>query len=581
VFVAAAFLVSRSEYVWLMLWDRVNRAPLQFTGLVLLAAVLLDLLAPQVGSRIFGPIERFGGRLARRKRVAILAVAAAAILIRLALLPIEPVPVPEIHDEFSYLLAADTFAHGRLANPPHRLSIYLDTFHVNMHPMYMSMYPPAQGAVLAIGQLLGQPWIGVLLSVAAMCAAMVWALQGWLPPQWAFLGGMLVLLQIGISSYWINSYWGGAVAATGGALVIGALPRIMHTHRPLYAVILGLGVAILANSRPYEGAIFCMPVFACLLFWFWKRRSDWRNMLLKAGVPIVVVLSACGGFMLYYNAHLTGNCLLLPEALDARTHYSTPLTIFQEPRPPLHFDNPQFEAFYNDWVPNNSWHGGQPRAFKDLLARAASDCNILATFFVWPAFWPLLVGFPLALREWSARFSAIQMGLGFGGFLTVAWFESHYAAPLTIALVLLLVQSMRHVRRWRFSGRPIGAGFSRAIVLCALVFAPVHAFNTNREPAVGERAKIAAELSALPGYQLVIVRYFARHDPNQEWVYNRADIDHSKIVWAREIPGVSMKPLLDYFRGRHVWLVTPDSNPAKLFPYDPSQQGNESSTSGG
>ena len=53
----------------------------------------------------------------------------------------------------------------------------------------------------------------------------------------------------------------------------------------------------------------------------------------------------------------------------------------------------------------------------------------------------------------------------------------------------------------------------------------------------------------------------------QEWVYNRAVIDHSKIVWAREIPGLDLEPLLKYFSDRQVWVVEPDVVPPKVTRY--------------
>ena len=538
----------------------------------------LALLAGRPAEKIITRLELLFFQFAERRNLVVLSLFFAVIAIRLAVLPLLHVPVPGIHDEYSYLLMGDTFAHGRLANPPHPMWLSFETFHVNWFPTYSSIYPPAQGAILAIGQLLGTPWIGVLLSAAAMCSAIAWMLQAWMPSRWALLGGVLAAIKFGVASYWMNSYWGGAAAAIGGALVLGALGRISKHPTAKNGLVLGFGIAILANSRPYEGLLFCVPAAAWFIWWLVtaENRSAPHTVASSARarakvlVSVLIVLTAAAAFMGYYNWRLTGNALLMPHTLRTRTYHSSALFLWERSRPPWHYNNQQFEDFYNGWEREN-----YRRTWKDVWRVSQEKISRGGHTFFWWGVVLLAPGVPFILWDKKMRLLLATNVIGALGVFAVIWSFAHYAAPFTCVIVALLVQSIRHLRTMKAANWPLGRWLSRAAILLLIIETISYPAGHHCDPVAWtcqgdpSRAAIQNHLSHQPGKHLVIVRYEPDHNIHDEWVYNGADIDTAKVLWARELGETQNAKLFAYFKDRAVWLVEPDNDNTELTPYSP------------
>jgi hypothetical protein len=546
---------------------------------VVLVVCLVSWWAPTLGDFWFQVVENFGSRIASRKQLAIGLVFVATMGVRLSLLPLLGVPLPSGHDDYSYLLMGDTFARGRLANPTHPEWPSFETFHVLSHPTYSSIFPPAQGLAMAIGEVLGHPWIGVLLSVSAMCSAVVWMLQGWMPARWALLGGVLAMLNLGIVSYWMNSYWGGAMAAIGGALVLGALSRIKQAQHVrdnllILSLIMGLGIAILANSRPLEGFIFCLPVAGALLIWLSGRRSPPLRVTMQHVVaPLAVVFFITIAFMGYYNWRVTGHPLLLPHSLYLHEHDS-PIFLWERLKAPVHYGNRQFDDFYNGWV-RDTYRG----TTRDVLRMSWDKVRAFPAAFLWAGSLPILLLLPWVFRDKKMRLLVVELVICVVGLFLVVYSNPHYAAPLTCVIYALVVQGTRHLRTIRWKGRAVGIALSRAAIvllfavtagnLYHVVHDPDHPYPWSWDRGRGSdaRGRVERQLADQPGQQLIVVRYAVGHNPHGEWVYNLADIDGARIVWARELGTEQDEKLLLYFKDRKAWLFEPDRDATLLKAY--------------
>ncbi len=526
-------------------------------------------------SKRLSRIEAAVWRLASAKWACIVAFALIPLGLRLALLPWIPAPQPGVEDEFSYLLASDTFASGRLTNPSHPLWVFFESIHILQQPHYMSKYPPLTGLILAFGQkVFGHPWAGILLSMALLCGTVAWALRNWLPPFWAFLGTALAVLKIGILSYWSESYWGGTGAAIGGALLIGSLPALIRRPTWLRGMPAAIGIAMLANSRPFEGFLLTM---LCLGYAAWQiiRRATspavWlRNLSRGIAVPLIIVMVPVGSWMAYYNFRATGSPVRMPWAVYEQQYAASP-TLFwwTPPRTSVVYRHEAFRKLFLGWELKRKIV--QREHF--LLTRFLFLGNI-EKFYLGILLLIVIVACAPALVKSGRACPAFWLAVAF---LFVLGTElepvPHYAAPATVLFYIVAAAALRSLRHWR-TGRPWVAPAVYGIVLIVItaqlslaLFQPEHRFLYDKRDFQVERSRILAFLSDMPGQQLVFVRYGPKHDVNHEWVYNRADIDGSTVVWARSMGRDKDRALISYFRNRRVWVLD-ENGPARIAPYD-------------
>ncbi len=503
-------------------------------------------------------------RFSRQSRISLVGIGVLVIAVRLCCLPILPRPTPVIPDEHSYLLLARTLAAGRFSNPVHPMRRHFETLFVLQQPSYSSVYPPVQGVILALGMIVfREPWAGVLASMACLCAAVVWMLRAYVTRLWALYGGLLALAGFGVLSYWTSSYWGGAGAAIGGALVFGALPRLLSDSRGRHAAILGLGLVVLANSRPFEGFLTALPVAYFVLRRFGRVLVESGSVLRRQASILACVMLLGGTLTAWYNWRVTGSPFRLPHVAYIQQYAAAPAFLWQHPQSaPEYRDRVLRDAhlsFGIDYAEYSTIMGTAGKSFRKIAR--------IATFYWGPLWAVALLGLPEFVRERRFRPVVFSLALCMTGILLTLGFQVHYAAPCTSIFLLILVDASRRLcRNFKRAGAVL-------VIASPLAWIGTQAWNMLMPRPANSllmRDSVAAKVAAEPGRHVILVHYGQLHPLGEEWVYNEPDVDQSRIIWARDLGQQANQELVRFYPERKFWLAEPDYPVPRVSPCMPN-----------
>lgn len=495
-------------------------------------------------------------------------------------------PLENIVDESAYIHGAETFTSGRLTNVTHPLWEHFEAFNIMSSPTTSSKHPPAQSLFLAAGKIIAGHYIaGVWGSFALACASFCWMLQAWTTRRWAFMGGLIAATHpflhggmfiqisdvwqafIGNFPYpspnyvwsWSQSFWGGAVAMLGGCLLYGTLPRISGRYSLRDAITLGFGVLILANSRPFEGLVVCLPAgvyFARGLFRAYMS-GHIRQTVVCFMLPSLIIIFSGILAMACFNNAVTGSPFRMPYQVYSAQYDSAPMFVFQKPFPRIDYRHQDFQNVM-DWHLNI--HHLQ-QSFRGWLKNRDNYTFAPLGFFVGPMSLALL-WLPAALKSKPVRVAFISVLFLLVIHQSVIATVPHYIAPGACLILLVITSCVRQLSLVRIGDFRIG----RLSVLYLMILLPVclMLITTKRDHSVSskKRHEIKSSLEAMGGQHLVVIRTDAtvRKNPSEGiafgWIYNHPDIDESKVIWARDLGEEKNRKLLDYYKDRRVWWLS-------------------------
>src|SRR5205085_2418844 len=223
--------------------------------------------------------------------------------------------VATVHDEVSYLLQAQIFAHGQWTAPAAPIPSFFEQFHVFVDPVIASKYPPGHSLLLVPGVWLGLPGLVPLLLVAAS-GALVFALARRLTNRWVAALTLLLWLLGRSELRFHGSYFSENTTTFCWLLGFWALLEWRERREARWLALFTACVAWGGITRPLTMIAYAIPS-AAVVIWTLTRHHAWQWRRIA---PAAAIGAAIVGILLVSNSKVTGSWRSMPWNVWSREY---------------------------------------------------------------------------------------------------------------------------------------------------------------------------------------------------------------------------------------------------------------------
>ena len=222
---------------------------------------------------------------------------------------------PHIQDEVIYLFQARYLAHGMLSVPappvPEAFSFYMIPYHADR---WYSIFPPGWPAILALGVLIGMPWL-VNPVLAGICVLLIYIFIQEIYDRRVARVTVLLLISSPWFIFMAMNFMSHTSTLTFALIASIAVLRARQSGKMLWGIMAGSAVGLVSLIRPQDGLILA------ILLGLWAIGIGGQRLKVSVIVAFVLATVAIAGIILPYNKQLMNSPLLSPMANYYEKYY--------------------------------------------------------------------------------------------------------------------------------------------------------------------------------------------------------------------------------------------------------------------